>query len=371
MSSSHVDVLIVGAGVIGLAIARELAIAGREVLVIEAAEAIGTQTSVRNSGVIHAGLYYPTGSLKARLCVSGRKRLYAYCSEKGVAHQAVGKLIVATDEHQRPQLERLAGQALVNGVEDIEMLDAAAAMTLEPELHCVAALYSRSTGIVDAYALMQALQGDAEAHGASVICRAPFVAARITSGSLEVTVGGEEPMSVQVNTLINAAGLGAWQVAGAIEALPPSTIPQGHLAKGNYFALATGRVPFRHLIYPLPREEGLGIHVALDVAGRARFGPDVEWLDDERFDYSVSTARASLFDAAIRQFWRGLPKDALVPADAGVRPKLSGPGELAADFMIVGPMTHGIPGLVNLFGIDSPGLTSSLAIAAHVARLLE
>ncbi|HYH37212.1 MAG TPA: NAD(P)/FAD-dependent oxidoreductase [Azospirillum sp.] len=364
----RVGCVVVGAGVVGLAVARRLAMAGREVIVLEAEDAVGTGTSSRNSEVIHAGIYYPTGTLRAKLCVPGRDALYAYCESHGVAHQRIGKLIVATDESQMPRFEAIRRQAAQNGVDDLKMLSAAEAVALEPNLHCVAALLSPSTGIIDSHALMLALRGDAEEHGAMLAFKSPLVAGRVTDTGIEVEAGGAEPMRIACDVLVNCAGLHAWEAARALDGFPAEQVPPKFLAKGNYYALAHGRSPFTRLVYPMPIEGGLGVHITLDLAGQARFGPDVEWVD--RIEYSVDPARADSFYASVRSYWPGLPDGALVPAYCGIRPKLTGPGQGQADWLIQGPETHGVPGLVNLFGIESPGLTSCLAIADHVAGLL-
>lgn len=373
----RVDCVVVGAGVIGLAVARRLARAGREVVILEAADAIGTGTSSRNSEVIHAGIYYPTGSLRARLCVAGRDALYAYCAAHGVEHRRIGKLIVATEEAQLPRLETIRAQAAANGVangmDGLVALSAAEATALEPNLHCVGALLSPSTGIVDSHGLMLALQGDAEDAGAMLALRSPLERAHRTADGFELEVGGAEPMRIACATLVNAAGLGAWAVARGLEGFPAGFVPPRVLAKGNYYALGQGRSPFARLVYPVPVEGGLGVHLTLDLAGQARFGPDVEWLDPagyDRIDYAVDPRRADGFYGEVRRYWPGLPDGALVPAYSGVRPKLSGPGQPQADFLIQGPEAHGVPGLVNLFGMESPGLTSCLAIADAVAERL-
>jgi L-2-hydroxyglutarate oxidase LhgO len=365
--SDQVDCVVVGAGIVGLAIARALAQAGREVIVLERNGAIGTETSARNSGVIHAGIYYPTGSLKARLCVAGKERLYAYCAEHGVPHNRIGKLIVATAEDQVPALEALAVKAAENGVFDMERLTPAQAHALEPEVECVAALLSPSTGIIDVHALMLSYLGDAESRGAMLALNSPIVAARVTGGGFELEIGGAEPTTLACRTLVNSAGLGAHAVARALAGLDPATVPPGYICKGNYFTLG-GRTPFRRLVYPMPELAGIGIHVTLDMGGQVRFGPDVEWI--KTIDYDVDPTRAEPFYAAIRRYWPGLADGALVPAYAGIRPKLQAPGGPAQDFLIQGPAAHGVSGLVNLYGIESPGLTSSLAIADEVAALL-
>jgi L-2-hydroxyglutarate oxidase LhgO len=359
-----VDVLVVGAGVVGLAVARALALAGREVVVLEQAEAIGTGTSSRNSEVIHAGLYYAPGSLKARLCVAGKHALYAYCRERGIAHRNCGKLIVATSDAQMAELERIRAQAAANGVTDLRMLDRGEAQRMEPALECVAALHSPSTGIVDSHGLMLALQGDAEGAGASVVLRSPVRGGRLCEdGTVEIEVGGVDPLALRTRLLVNCAGLDAARVTASVAGFPPSRVPRTWLAKGSYFMLA-GRSPFSHLVYPVPEPGGLGVHLTLDLAGAARFGPDVEWVTE--IDYRVDARRADGFYGAIRSYWPALPDDGLLPAYAGIRPKIAGPGMPAADFLVEGPREHGVPGVVNLFGIESPGLTAALAIAEEV-----
>jgi L-2-hydroxyglutarate oxidase LhgO len=366
--TERVDVVVAGAGAVGLAIARDLALKGREVLVLEAEPIIGSGTSSRNSEVIHAGLYYPEGSLKARLCLRGRDRLYAYCAEMGVPAQRLGKLIVATDEMEIQALEGVKRRAEANGVTDLVWLTGSEARALEPELSCVAALLSPSTGIVDSHALMLAYQGEAEAAGATVVCRAPIESGAVTAeGRILLRVGGEAPMDLDCAGFVNAAGLGAVALAHRIEGLPADSVPEAYLCKGSYYSLS-GRTPFRHLVYPAPEHAGLGVHLTLDLGGQARFGPDVEWVD--HIDYTVDPARAEKFYAAIRRYWPGLPDESLQPAYSGMRPKISGPAAPAADFRIDGPKRHGVAGLVNLFGIESPGLTASLAIAEAVAALL-
>ncbi len=365
--TDRVDCVVAGAGVVGLAIARALARAGREVIVLERNGAIGTETSARNSGVIHAGIYYPTGSLKAKLCVAGKERLYAYCAAHGVPHARLGKLIVATAQDQVPALEALAAKAVENGVHDLRRLTPAEAHELEPEVACVAALLSPSTGIVDAHALMLSYLGDAEALGAMLALNAPIVAGRVAGDGFELEIGGAEPTTLGCRSFVNSAGLGAHDVARRLSGLDPATIPPGYICKGNYFTLA-GRSPFRRLVYPMPELAGIGIHVTLDIGGQVRFGPDIQWIDE--IDYAVDPARSQPFYAAIRRYWPALPDGALAPAYAGIRPKLQAPGGPAADFLIQGPCDHGVPGLVNLYGIESPGLTSSLAIADEVVAML-
>jgi L-2-hydroxyglutarate oxidase LhgO len=361
------DAVVVGAGVIGLAVARALARTGREVIVLESEKAIGTHTSSRNSEVIHAGIYYPAGSWKARLCVAGRRALYAYAAENGIAHQKLGKLIVATSEEEIASLQQYLDKAQANGVEGMAWLDAAEAHALEPVVRCARALWSGETGIVDAHGLMAAFRRDAESRGATVVLRSPMVAARVEDSGLTVEVGGVEPTSIRCAVLINAAGLWAQSVARSIAGLDPASIPPCHYAKGHYFTLA-GRSPFRHLVYPVAVAGGLGTHVTLDLAGEARFGPDVEWVDG--VDYTFDEGRQPQFEAAIRRYWPGLPPGGLRPGYTGVRPKLGPASSGAQDFVIQGPRDHGVPGLVNLFGIESPGLTASLALADEVVARL-
>ncbi len=359
----RVDAVVVGAGVVGLACARALAARGLDCLILERHAAFGTETSARNSEVIHAGLYYASGSLKAALCVAGNRLLYDFCTSHGVAHRACGKLIVATSPAQEEKLAALRRQGESNGVGDLQMLTAAQAMALEPQLHCTAALLSPSTGIIDSHGLMLALLGDAQRDGASLALRSPLLAARVDRDGFVLDIGGDEPLSLRAGILINAAGLSAPTLAGRIDGLPSAHVPPAFYAKGNYYALQ-GRAPFTRLVYPLPEPGGLGVHLTLDLGGQARFGPDVEWVDAP--NYAVDPRRADGFYAEVRRYWPGLPDDALVPAYAGVRPKIVGAGETAADFLIQGPASHGVAGLVNLFGIESPGLTSSLAIAESV-----
>jgi L-2-hydroxyglutarate oxidase LhgO len=363
----RIDTVIIGAGVVGLALARECALRGHETLILEAAARFGTGVSARSSEVIHAGLYYPQGSLKARLCVAGRERLYQFCQRRGVGHRRCGKLIVAVSAAQRGELEALAAGAAANGVELVS-LTAAQALALEPELACAAALYSPHTGIVDSQALMLALLGEAQAHAATLSTGSTLTRVILEDSGARLAVNGGAP-SVRTRRLINCAGIAAPAVARLMEGLPGAAhLPRTHFARGNYFALR-GRAPFRHLIYPLPEAAGLGIHLTLDLSGGARFGPDVEWL--EREDYAVNPGRAARFDAAIRSWWPGLPQGALEPAYAAIRPRISAEGEALGDFRIEDAAVHGVPGLINLFGIESPGLTASLALASEVADRLE
>ena len=368
MSEDRVDAVVIGAGVVGLAVGRALAQRGLETLVLEREAAIGTGISSRNSEVIHAGLYYAPGSLKARLCVGGREELYAYCETHGVAHRRCGKLVVATAAEQLPGLERLVGSARGNGVLDLRLLGAAEARAMEPELRCEGALLSPSTGIVDSHGLMLALQGDLERSGGAVALRSPVLALRCGSGEHLVEVGGDEPIALRARCVVNAAGLRAPALAAMTQGLAASLVPQARFSKGSYFALA-GRAPFSRLVYPLPQDAWLGVHLTLDLAGQARFGPDAQWLDvasADAIDYRVDPARADAFYDDVRRYWPGLADAALQPAYSGVRPKIHGPGEPAPDFCVQGPREHGLPGLVNLFGIESPGLTSCLALAEEV-----
>lgn len=369
-----VDAVVIGAGVVGLAVARALALRGIETLVLERSDAIGSATSSRNSEVVHAGLYYPSASLKARLCVAGREALYAYCESHGVGHGRCGKLLVATSDAQRGRLVEIEAQARRNGVTDLRRLDAVQARALEPELRAVAALLSPSTGIIDSHALMLALLGDVETAGGALVLRSPVQAINLCGAQHVLQVGGEAPMELAARIVVNAAGLWAPGVATTIEGLAASWVPLARYAKGSYFALS-GRAPFAHLIYPMPEDAGLGVHLTLDLAGQARFGPDVEWIDPatpDAIDYRVDAARAHAFEAKIRRYWPGLQMHRLQAAYSGVRPKLEldkGRG-IGQDFVIHGPAEHGVAGLVNLFGIESPGLTACLAIADEVrARL--
>ncbi len=362
------QVLVIGAGVVGLACARAAALAGHEVIVAEATGGIGNGVSSRNSEVIHAGMYYPTGSLRARHCVRGRRMLYAFCASHGVPHDKVGKLIVATDEKQTGKIEAIYKQGQTNGVEGLEFLGGNAARALEPALNCVAAMLSPETGIIDSHSFMLALQGDLEDRGGMIAFNTRIERLTPSASGWQVTFGGAEGGTLDVDAVVNSAGLGAQAIARATEGYPASRVPKLVLAKGNYFGFA-GRPVFSHLIYPAPVEGGLGTHVTLDMAGRMRFGPDVEWIETE--SYSVDPKRADSFYASIRTYFPGLPDDSLVPDYCGIRPKLTGKGEPAADFLIDGPADHGLRRLVHLFGIESPGLTSSLSIAEDVARMLE
>jgi L-2-hydroxyglutarate oxidase LhgO len=362
----EVECVVIGGGVIGLAVSRALAMAGREVIILEREDAIGSGISSRNSEVIHAGIYYPAGSLKARFCIDGRERLYAYCAERGVPHRRCGKFIVATTPEQVGELEGIAAAARRNGVNDLEQLSGADAMTAEPQLNCLSALNSPSTGIVDSHAYMLSLLGDAEAHGVVIAYLTNVASLRINANGVAITLAGENAPSLRARLVVNAAGLEAAPLTHTIEGLNPTFRHPSFYAKGGYYTLA-GRAPFSRLIYPAPEPGGLGVHLSLDLAGQARFGPDVEWIETPT--YNVDPRRAEKFYAAVRAYWPALRDGALAPAYSGVRPKLAGPGKTSSDFVIEGPTTHGARGLINVLGIESPGLTSSLAIADHVAGL--
>jgi L-2-hydroxyglutarate oxidase LhgO len=358
------QILVVGGGVVGLAIARSAAMAGHDVIVAEQASAIGTGTSSRNSEVIHAGLYYPTGSVRARHCARSRRMLYDYCASHGVPHRKIGKLVVATNETERKRLQEIYRQAQINGCENLEMLDAEAAKRLEPEAFCLEAMLSPETGIIDSHRYMLALRGDIEDHGGAIALNTRIERLVPASGGWDVYFSGG---TIHVDAVVNAAGHGAQALGGATEGYPAERVPKLVLAKGNYFSYA-GRPVFSRLVYPPPVHGGLGIHVVLDLAGRMRFGPDVEWI--ERENYEVDPARAPIFYKRVREYWPGLPDNSLIPDYAGIRPKLTGPGEPAADFMIDTPDEHGLANLVHLFGIESPGLTSSLSLGEEIAGYL-
>lgn len=364
-----IDCVVIGAGVVGLAVARAAVHAGWETVLLEAESAIGTGTSSRNSEVIHAGIYYPQDSLKARLCVAGRRALYAYCEAHAVPHLRCGKLIVATHESQRAALRELGARAAANGVTNLRWLEGREARESEPAVACAAALESPSTGIVDSHALMLSLCGEFEEAGGMLGLRAPVTGGAVLEGSslgIMLRVGGDAPMELIAKRVVNSAGLQAHTVANSITGIPPATIPAIHFVKGNYFALGSGPAPFTHLIYPMPGPEPgwLGTHLTFDLAHRARFGPDIEPVD--RIDYTIDPRRADRFYAAVRRYWPDLPDGALHADYAGIRPKLTTPGGTSADFVIQDARRHGITGLVNLYGIESPGLTSSLAIADEV-----
>ena len=358
-----VDCVVAGAGVVGIAVARAMAMGGHSVLLLEEQAAHGTITSARNSGVIHAGLYYPPGSLRALLCVAGRRALYAFCATRGVEAWACGKLVVATEPAEEAALQALAARATENGVENLALLTGAEAREMEPALRCTAALWSPVTGVVDTHGLMLALLAEAEDHGATLATRAPVTGVTHLADGFSIHTGGADPARISTRIFINAAGHGAVALARGIEGLDQSLVPQAYLSKGSYFTL-TGRTPFSRLIYPLPIPGGAGVHLTLDLGGQARFGPDVEAVDN--FDYAVDPARAADFAHAIRRYWPGLPDGALQPGYAGIRPKIV-PANQAQDFIIQDWRTHGLTNLVNLFGIESPGLTSALAIAGKIA----
>lgn len=366
--AERIQCAVIGAGVVGLAVARRLAMAGREVVILEAEEAFGTHTSSRNSEVIHAGIYYPTGSLKARLCVAGRKALYRYCAEHDVRHERVGKIIVACDESEIAGLHKYKSQAEINGVDDLRLLGPDELARMEPEVRCVAGFLSPSTGIIDSHGLMLEYLGDAERHGASLALKSPVVSGRAGADGIVLEIGGAEPMAIQCRFVVNSAGFSAQYVARSIAGIPADTIPATHYAIGHYYSLS-GSAPFRRLVYPVARQDWLGVHVTLDLGGRVKFGPDFEWID--RVDYRFDGSREAAFYKAIRRYYPGLKDGALQPGYTGIRPKIHGPGEPAPDFLIQGEGVHGVRGLVNLYGIESPGLTSSLAIADHVAGLLD
>ncbi len=363
----RVECVVAGAGVVGLAVARALALAGREVIVLEKEAAVGSETSSRNSEIVHAGIYYRKDSLMARFCVAGRQALYRYAADRAIPHRRCGKLIVATAPEEVDALAAIRARAEANGVGDLRRLSRNEALGLEPALHAAGALLSPSTGIIDSHAYMQALEGDAGAAGAMIAFRAPLLSARVTADGFALAVGGDDPVGLACRVLVNATGLHAPATARAVDGMPAGRVPAAYYAKGNYFTLA-GRSPFSRLIYPVPVPGGLGTHLTLDLAGQARFGPDVEWV--ETIGYDVDPARAALFYDAIRRYWPDLPDGALQPGYSGIRPKIVPPEVAVQDFLVQGPADHGVPGLVNLFGIESPGLTASLALADHVRDLL-
>jgi len=368
----QVDCVVIGAGVVGLAIAREMALRGRETIILERESAFGTVSSARNSEVIHAGIYYPQDSLKAKLCVEGNRLLYEYCRSHQVATHAFGKLIVAADDEQIHDLQNILYKARNNGVPDVRLLSSTEAFNLEPDLKCTAAMLSSSTGIVDSHGFMLSLLGGFEDAGGMIAYQSPLLSAHVINDGFELAVGGNDAMQLQTRLLINCAGLSAPQVASKIEGLSAEKIPRAYFAKGNYFSLA-GRSPFKHLIYPIPEPGGLGVHLTLDLAGQAKFGPDVEWLDiteENQINYSVDQQRGDGFYAAIRRYWPGLKEGALQPDYSGIRAKIVPPNSTAGDFIFDGPKQHGVAGLYNLYGFESPGLTSSLAIARYLEGLI-
>jgi L-2-hydroxyglutarate oxidase LhgO len=367
MTQSRMQVLVIGAGVVGLAVARALALRGHDVVIAEKAGAIGTGTSSRNSEVIHGGMYYPTGTLRARHSVAGRRMLYAYCESHGVPHRRLGKLVVAADGAETVKIQQIARQGEVNGVEGLVLIDGKAARALEPAVVCAAALHSPHTGIIDTHTYMLALRGDLEDRGGMIAFNTPVAGVDRRNGQWVARFGGVEAGEAAFDAVVNAAGLGAQQIARAMPDYPVARVPRLVLAKGNYFSY-TGRPAFSRLVYPTPMPGGLGVHVTLDMAGRMRFGPDVEWIDEE--NYAVNPGRADIFYARIRTYWPALPDNSLMPDYAGIRPKLSGKGEPQGDFLIDTPAAHGLPGLVQMFGIESPGLTSSLSLGEAVADAL-
>jgi L-2-hydroxyglutarate oxidase LhgO len=361
-----IETLVIGAGVIGLAVARALAMSGREVMVLEQHDLIGSETSARNSEVIHAGIYYPPGSLKAKLCLPGKHQLYDFCAENGVAHERIGKLIVAANEAQLPELERLHKQALDTGLDDLVFFDRKKLQEVEPALDCIGALWSPSTGIIDTHGFMLALQGGLEACGGQVVLNSNVRQIEPCAGGyrIKVDTGEGGTYALTCRELIVSAGHGA---PGLMKDIAGANAPKADLAKGNYFKLQ-GKAPFSTLVYPVPEPGGSGVHITMDLQHQARFGPDVEWV--EKIDYEVDPTRGDKFYAAIRSYWPDLPDNSLIPDYCGFRPKIVGPGEPAGDFRIDGPEAHGLEGLVALYGIESPGLTSSLAIADEVVARL-
>ena len=362
------DCAVIGAGVVGLAIARKLAQSGRDVVILEAEDAFGTHTSARNSEVMHAGIYYASGSMKARLCVAGRKALYPYCAEHAVNHQRIGKVIVACDDAEVAALKKYKAQAEANGVDDLRMLDPAELKAMEPNVRCVAGFLSPSTGIIDSHGLMLSYLGEAEGHGAMLARSSPVLRGKVESDGIVLEVGGADPMTVKCRTVIISAGLKAPEVARSIKGIPAASIPPTFFAIGHYYTLTT-KSPFNRLIYPVARPDWLGVHVTIDLGGRVKFGPDFEWID--RVDYQFDQAREAAFYKAIRHYYPGLQDGTLQPGYTGIRPRITGPGEPVQDFTFHNHREHGVKGLVALYGIESPGLTSSLAIADHVAALLE
>lgn len=365
--AERIDCAVIGGGVVGLAIARKLAMSGREVVVLEAEAHFGIHTSSRNSEVMHAGIYYPTGSLKARLCFAGRNALYRYCAEHDVNHRRLGKVIVACDESELPGLEKYRQQAAINGCDDLRMVTRDELLEMEPAVRGVAGVLSPSTGIIDAHGLMLAYLGDAESHGGVLALASPVLGGEVLHEGVLLKVGGEEPMELSCRAVVNAAGFHAQAVARSITGIPATTIPRTYYAIGHYYTLSA-KAPFNRLIYPVARQDWLGVHVTIDLGGQVKFGPDFDWID--RIDYRFDESRAPAFYKAIRRYYPALEDGALNPGYTGIRPKIHGPGEPAPDFMIQGPLDHGVPRMVNLFGIESPGLTSSLAIADYVYDLL-
>ncbi len=358
------DCVVIGAGVVGLAVARAMARKGREVLILEAEDAFGTITSARNSEVIHAGIHYPHGSLKEHLCVMGRDMMYSFCDAYAVTYNRCTKLVIASDEAECAELKKLQDHAAAGGVY-MTWLTGDDANRIEPNLHCAAALHSPLTGIIDSHGYMLAILGDAETHGATLAVKAPVTGGRADGDRVVIEVGGEAAMTLSCATVINCAGLGAQGVSRSITGVTPASIPPQHFAKGNYFYLS-GKAPFERLIYPLPGTASLGLHYTRDMAGQGRFGPDLQWVP--AVNYDVDESREADFYTAVRKYWPGLPDGALRPGYAGIRPKIQAPGEAASDFAIQTPAETGVNGFLALYGIESPGLTSSLAIAAYVAE---
>ena len=368
----RVNCVVIGAGVIGLAVAREMALQGRETILLERESAFGTISSARNSEVIHAGIYYPKDSLKAKLCVEGNRMLYEYCRTHHVATQPYGKLIVASDDSQLDDLQAILYKAQQNNVPEIKMITGEQAKSMEPELQCSAAVLSASTGIVDSHGFMLSLLGGFEDAGGMIAYQSPLISAKPIGSKaqdgFELEIGGSDAMKIQTKLLINCAGMSAPAIAKKIEGLAQEQIPKAYFAKGNYFSLS-GKSPFKHLIYPIPEPGGLGVHLTLDMGGQAKFGPDVEWLeidDENQIDYTVNPKRGDGFYAAVRKYWPGLKDNALQPDYSGVRAKIVPPNSPAGDFCFNMPKDHGLEGLFNLYGFESPGLTSSLAIAKYL-----
>jgi L-2-hydroxyglutarate oxidase LhgO len=363
----NIECTVIGAGVVGLAIARALALQGREVIILESESSIGTGTSSRNSEVIHAGIYYETGSLKAELCVKGKSVLYEYCKTRGVPFKRCGKMIVATHNGQIDRLKTLQQKAIDNNVTDLIWQDQKTTLKMEPALNATASLFSPSTGLIDSHALMLSYQGEAEANGTVIAYNTPVLSGEITGSGILLHAGGKTPMTIKSTAVFNCGGLNAQRIAASLKGFPSEHVPETHYAKGNYFSL-NDKNPFTHLIYPIPEEAGLGVHLTLDLGGQARFGPDVEWID--KVDYNVDPTRGNKFYGAIRDYWPGLRDNTLLPSYSGIRPKLKGKGNAPMDFVFSGPSSHGVQGLVNLFGIESPGLTSSLLIADEAIKCL-
>jgi L-2-hydroxyglutarate oxidase LhgO len=368
--TEKIDCAVIGGGVVGLAVARKLAMSGREVVVLEAEEHFGTHTSSRNSEVMHAGIYYPTGSLKAKLCFEGRNALYRYCAEHAVNHKRIGKVIVACDQTELAGLDKYRRQAEINGCDDLRMLSGDELHEMEPEVRAVAGFLSPSTGIIDAHGLMLAYQGDLEAHGGMIALASPVTSGRVTSDGIVLEVGGAEPMSLLCNTVVNSAGFNAQAVSRNVDGVPPASIPPTYYAIGHYYTLS-GKAPFNRLVYPVARQDWLGVHVTIDLGGQVKFGPDFAWIDRVDYRFDDSPGHEAAFYKAIRRYYPGLKDGALQPGYTGIRPKIHGPREPAPDFLIQGPRDHGVPGMVNLYGIESPGLTSSLAIGEYVSELLK